>query len=157
MTNLKKIKLTWIKSNKYVKTQNELREVQRKQAYIRKQSHEKLANYIISLGNRILVETMNYKGLQSGSKETTVNTNGKFNKKKRFGKSLANKAPSMLLTILDNKLKWHNTKLIKINTYKIKSSQYNHIEDKYVKKKLSERWNDFGEFKIQRDLYSSFL
>ncbi|MBU3102157.1 transposase, partial [Clostridium sp. DSM 17811] len=25
------------------------------------------------------------------------------------------------------------------------------------KKKLSERWNDFGEFKIQRDLYSSFL
>ncbi|MCB2308444.1 transposase [Clostridium estertheticum] len=157
MTNLKKIKLTWIKSNKYIKTQNELREVQRKQAYIRKQSHEKLANYIISLGDRILVETMNYKGLQLRVKETTVNTNGKFNKKKRFGKSLANKAPAMLLTILDNKLKWHNTKLTKINTYKVKASQYNHIEDKYVKKKLSERWNDFGEFKIQRDLYSSFL
>ncbi|MEF2115385.1 transposase, partial [Clostridium frigoriphilum] len=157
MTNLKKIKLTWIKSNKYVKTQNELREVQRKQAYIRKQSHEKLANYIISLGNKILVETMNYKGLQSRSKETTVNTNGKFNKKKRFGKSLANKAASMFLTILDNKLKWHNTTLTKINTYKVKASQYNHIEDKYVKKELFERWNDFGEFKIQRDLYSSFL
>lgn len=25
------------------------------------------------------------------------------------------------------------------------------------KKKLSERWNDFGEFKIQRDIYSAFL
>jgi len=41
--------------------------------------------------------------------------------------------------------------------WKVKTSQYNHIEDKYIKKDLSERWNDFGEFKIQRDLYSSFL
>lgn len=152
------IKLKWIKSKKYIKTQNELREIQRKQADIRKQSHEKLSNYIISLGDRILVETMNYKGLQSRSKKTTINEKtGKINKKKRFGKSLANKAPSMFLTILDNKLKWNNKELIKIDTTKVKASQYNHIEDEYIKKDLSERWNDFGEFKIQRDLYSSFL
>jgi hypothetical protein len=44
------IKFNWIKSKKYIKTQNELKEIQRKQATIRKQSHEKLANYIISLG-----------------------------------------------------------------------------------------------------------
>ena len=49
-------------------------------------------NRIISLGNRILVETMNYKELQSRAKETTKNKNGKNNKKKRFGKSLSNKA-----------------------------------------------------------------
>ncbi|MCB2292620.1 transposase, partial [Clostridium algoriphilum] len=151
------IKLIWIKSKKYIKTQNELREVQRKQACIRKQSHEKLASYIITLGNRVLVETMNYKGLQLRSKETTINKNGKFNKKKRFGKSLSNKAPSSFLTILDNKLKWYNTELIKINTYIVKASQYNHIENKYIKKGLSERWNDFGEFKVQRDCYSAFL
>lgn len=151
-------KLKWIKSNKYIKTQNELAEVHRKQACIRKQSHEKLANYIISLGDRILVETMNYKGLQKRAKETTVNEKtGKFNKKKRFGKSLANKAPSMFLTILDNKLKWYNTELLKVDTAKVKASQYNHIEDNYIKKQLSERWNDFGEYKIQRDLYSAFL
>jgi hypothetical protein len=147
----------WIKSNNYIKTQHELREIQRKQADIRKQSHNILANYILSLGNRILVEEMNYKGLQSRAKETTINKKGKFNKKKRFGKSLANKAPSMLLTIIDNKLKWHGEKLLKINTKKIKASQYNHIEDKYIKKKLSARWNDFGEFKIQRDIYSAFI
>jgi len=151
------VKLTWIKSKKYIRTQNELREIQRKQACIRKQSHEKLANSIISLGNRILVETMNYKGLQLRAKETTKNKNGKCNKKKRFGKSLSNKAPSMFLTILDNKLKWNNIELAKINTYKVKASQYNHIEDKFIKKELAERWNDFGEFKIQRDCYSSFL
>ena len=151
-------KVVWIKSNKYTKTQNELREIQRKQADIRKQSHEKLANYIVSLGSEVYVETMNYKGLQKRSKETTVNEKtGKFNKKKRFGKSLANKAPSMFLTILDNKLKWHGKKLLKIDTFKIKASQYNHIKDDYIKKDLSERWNNFGEFKIQRDLYSAFI
>ena len=69
---------------------------------IRKQSHNKLANHILSLGNDIYVETMNYKGLQARAKNTTINKNGKFNKKKRFGKSLANRAPAMLLTILDS-------------------------------------------------------
>jgi len=156
------VKLIWVKSNKYIKTQNELRDIQRKQADIRKQSHNILANKIVSLGDRILVETMNYKGLQKRSKNTTVNEKtGKFNKKKRFGKSLANKAPSMLLTILDNKLKWNNTELYKVNTYKIKASQYNHFDAKYNKKELSERWNIFNvnnkEIQIQRDLYSSFL
>lgn len=31
---------------------------------ISRQSHERLANYIINLSDRILVENMNYKGLQ---------------------------------------------------------------------------------------------
>ena len=156
------IKLKWIKSNKYIKTKNELRDIQRKQSDIRKQSHEKLANYIISLGNILKVESMNYKGLQKRSKNNTINSKtGKFNKKKIFGKSLANKAPSMFLTILDNKLKWYNEILYKIKTYKVKASQYNHFDEKYNKKELSERWNYFNvndeEVKIQRDLYSSFL
>ena len=147
----------WIKSKHYIKTQMELKELQRKQREIRKQSHNQLTNYILTLGNNIKVETMNYKGLQTRSKETTKNKDGKYNKKKRFGKSLANKAPSMLLTILDNKLKWNGKELKKIDTWKVKTSQYNHIGDKFIKKDLNERWNDFGEFKIQRDLYSSFL
>ena len=151
-------KLKWNESNRYVKTRNELREIQRKQADIRKQSHEKLANHILNLGDKIYVEDMNYKGLQARAKETTINEKtGKHNRKKRFGKSLANKAPSMLLTILNNKLKFNGTHLYKIDTWTAKASQYSHIEDKYVKKDLSERWNDFGECKVQRDLYSAFL
>lgn len=148
----------WIFSKNYIKTMDKLAEIQRKIADKRKQSHNKLANYVLSLGDKIYVETMNYKGLQARAKETTVNEKtGKFNKKKRFGKSLANKAPSMFLTILDNKLKWYNEELLKIDTAKIKASQYNHIKDEYIKKDLSERWNDFGEFMIQRDLYSAFI
>lgn len=154
--NGKLSKLKWIKSNKYIKTQNKLREIQRKQADIRKQSHEKLANYILSLGDRILVEKMNYKGLQARSKKTVINEKtGRFNKKKRFGKSLANKAPSMFLTILDNKLKYEGLELLKINTTKCKASQYNHFRDEYNKKELKDRWNE--DIEIQRDCYSAFL
>lgn len=152
-----KDKSKWVRSNKYIKTQMKLKELQRKQREIRKQSHNKLANYILTLGNNIKVEDMNYKGLQARSKKTTVNKNGKYNKKKRFGKSLANKAPSMFLTILDNKLKWINKQLKKVDTWKIKASQYDHFTNEYNKKDLNERWNNLKDFKIQRDLYSAFL
>ena len=144
----------WFKSNKYIKTQNKLKNIHRKQREIRKQSHNKLTNYILILGNNIKVETMNYKEMQI---RKIISNKNKTYKKKNYGKSLANKAPAMFLTILDNKLKWINKKLLKINTYTVKASQYNHIKDTYIKKDLSERWNDFGEFKIQRDLYSAFL
>lgn len=149
------IKLEWIKSNKYIKTQNDLRDIQRKQADIRKQSHEKLANYIISLGDRILVETMQFQGLQKRAKKTTKNKQGKFNKKKRFGKSLANKAPAKLIEIINRKLNYDGLKILKINTQKVKASQYNHFTNEYNKKELKDRWNEGIE--IQRDLYSAFL
>ena len=150
-------KVKWNKSNHYIKLQNELKELYRKQADIRKYQHEQLANYIISLGENIYVETMNYSALQKRSIKTEKNDKGKFKKKKRFGKSLANKAPAMLLTIIDRKLKYHDRVLNKIDTYSVKASQYNHIDKQYNKKKLSERWNYFGDTKVQRDMYSAFL
>lgn len=149
------VKLEWIKSNKYIKTQYGLKEIQRKQANIRKQSHEKLANYIISLGDRILVETMQFQALQKRSKKTTKNKDGKFNKKKRFGKSLSNKAPAMLIEIINRKLKYENLEILKINTQKVKASQYNHFTGEYNKKELKDRWNE--DINIQRDCYSAFL
>jgi hypothetical protein len=154
---IKKGKLKWVKSNRYIKVQNKLRELYRKQADVREYQHQLLSNYILSLGNKIKVEEMNFKGLQKRNKKTEKNDKGKFKRKKRFGKSLANKAPAKLLTILDNKLKYFGEKLIKVNTKELKASQYNHLNCRYNKKKLSQRWNDLNGIKIQRDLYSAFL
>lgn len=149
-------KLTWNKSKKYIKTQQQLKELYRKQRVIRKQDHEKLANYILTLGNEIKVENMNFKGLQKRVKKTTINQKtGKCNKKKRFGKSLANKAPSMLLEIINKKLSYDGLQLLKVDTYLVKASQYNHFEDGYNKKDLSDRWN--SGVRLQRDIYSAFL
>ena len=147
----------WVKSKHYQLDQLKLQRIQGKLKSIRKQSHNRLANEIISLGTEVNVETMSFKGLQTRAKKTTKNEKGKIHRKKRFGKSLANKAPAMFLTILDNKLKHLGTELHRIKTAEVKASQYNHIDDNYVKKELSERWSMIGSDKIQRDLYSSFL
>ena len=115
-------KVIWNKSNHYIKYQNELRELYRKQAAIRKYQHECLANYIISLGNKVYVEKMNFAGLQKRAKKTEKNDKGKIKRKKRFGKSLANKAPTMLLTIINRKLGYYGEQLIKIDTSEAKAS-----------------------------------
>ena len=156
------IKLEWSYSNKYIKAKNMLKELYRKQADIRKQDHNIMANEIICQTDMVLIEKMNFKGLQKRAKNTTTNEKtGKFNKKKRFGKSLANKAPAMLMTIIKNKLKAKGGIFLEVNTFKVKASQYNHLNGEYNKKKLSQRWNYFNynneDIKIQRDLYSSYL
>ncbi len=152
----------WIKSKKYIKAQLLIKDKYRKRAEIRRQSHNKLANYILSLGSNIKVEDMDYRALQRRAKETTINQKtGRYNKKGRFGKSLSSKAPAMLLTITDTKLHYFGLELIKVETKDTKASQYNHVDDGYTKKELSQRWNEIiykGEIrKVQRDLYSAFL
>ena len=63
----------------------------------------------------------------------------------------------MLLVIIDRKLKYYDRVLNKIDTYSVKASQYNHFDGEYKKKNLSQRWNYFGDIKVQRDMYSAFL
>lgn len=53
-------KVIWNKSNHYLKYQNQLKELYRKQADVRKYQHECLANQIISLGDNIYVEKMSF-------------------------------------------------------------------------------------------------
>ncbi|WP_231687883.1 transposase [Bacillus sp. FJAT-27251] len=147
----------WTFSKRYLKKKYQLKECQRFNKVKRKQDHEMLSNLILSLGSDIFVETMSFKGLQRRNKETTVNKQGKFNKKKRFGRTISQHAPSMFLDILNRKLGYMGKELKKVNTHRIKASQYNHFTNTYHKKSLHQRWNDFGFCRIQRDLYSAFL
>lgn len=152
------VKLTWVHSKSYKKILFKLKNLYRLKSNYIKLEHNKLSNEILSLGDEVYVEMMRFNALQKRSKETTINeTTGRFNKKKRFGRSLNNKAPSKLLTIIDRKLKYEGLSLSKVNTNTFRASQYNHIEDKFIKKSLNKRWNNINKEYIQRDLYSSFL
>ncbi len=153
------IKLRWTYSNHYKRYAAQVRQLQRKNADIRKQQHYELANEILQMGNEIYVEPMEYKALQKRAKETTVNAKGRYNRKKRFGKSLANKAPAALLTILKNKLKTRGMEgLHEVDKWEYKASQYDHLSKQYHKKKLSQRTTQLenGDT-VQRDLYAAFL
>lgn len=151
-------KLNWYYSNHYIKLRNHLKELHRKAKEKRKQSHYCLAKFILSLGGKINVETMHMKGLMKRAKKTTKNKqNGKNNSKKRFGKSIHNHAPALLISIINQKLQPYGVEVTKINTFKAKASQYNHVTNTYSKKALSARWNYIDCLNIQRDLYSAYL
>ncbi len=151
-------KKTWIYSNRYRNLAIKRKELYRRIAAKRKESHEKLANKILSIGMDVRVEEMKYQALQKRAKQTKINRkNGKLNKKKRFGKSLGNRAPAMFLSILDRKLHYYDQELKKVNTRELKASQFNHVTGEYIKKELKERWNVINGHKVQRDLYSAFL
>lgn len=153
------IKHTHNKSSRYRRMQKELSLLQHRQALIRKRQHTELANHLLSLGDCFYVEDMPWKGLARRAKETTVSpTTGRYRRKKRFGKSISNKAPGTLILILEQKCKSRGVSgVIRVPT-NIKASQYNHMTDTYKPKPLSQRWNDMPDGKrIQRDLYSAFL
>ena len=151
-------RLVWKSSRRYLRLAGKVRDLQRKNAAIRKYQHICLANYILSIGNDVVIEQMNYKDLQKRAKETKKDKSGRYLRKKRFGKSLANKAPAMFVDILSRKLGQYGGIMEKVDTWSFKASQYDHLSKKYVKKQLSQRKHllENGDV-LQRDLYSAFL
>ncbi len=153
------VKLTRNKSKRYLRTQRELAFLQSKQAESRKRQHNALANHLISLGNVFVVEDMDWPALTHRAKQTEISEKtGRYKRKKRFGKSVGNKAPAMLIGMLDQKLNSRGTGgVIKVPT-SLRASQYNHLTGEYHKKTLGQRWNDMPDGRrLQRDLYSAFL
>lgn len=155
------VKLTHNQSKRYLKVKKELSYLQYKQAETRKRQHIALANHLLSLGNCFYVEDMEWPALTHRAKKTEISEKtGRYKKTKRFGKSVANKAPATLIEILRQKcasLAEPCPGVIKV-PLSVKASQYNHLTKEYTKKSLSQRWNIMPDgTQIQRDLYSAFL
>lgn len=153
------VKLTHNKSKRYLKLQKELSYLQYRQAEIRKRQHNDLANHLLSLGDCFYVEDMPWPALVHRAKKTEISEKtGKYKRKKRFGKSIANKAPATLIGMLERKCcSLEIPGVVKVDT-RAKASQYNHQSKEYTAKPLSQRWNYMPDGnRIQRDLYSAFL
>ena len=158
------VRLTKNKSGHYKRLQHELAFIQYQQAEVRKRQHTALANYVLFLGDRIYIEDMNWSSLTHRAKKTERSEKtGKIKRKKRFGKSVANKAPAMFVRILSQKCASlaevlpDPPRLILVPTF-AKASQYDHQSDSFQKKELSQRWAVLQDGQtIQRDLYSAFL
>lgn len=161
----------WIYSKTYLKNLNRLKSLYRqKSAYI-KQSHEETINKLLVESVNFVAEDMSFKGLQRKSKNTERNNKvsdikqkdgsvkhvHKYKRKKRFGKSLNNRAPASFVTILLRKAVLYGGNVYKVDTKSFRASQYNHVTNDYIKPKLSERDKLIDGYKVQRDLYSAFL
>lgn len=151
-------KKTWTYSKKYYQTKNKLRKLTTKQAETRTLAHKTLANEIVGLGDRFVVEQMSFAGLQKRAKETKVNEKtNKIQSKKRFGATIGHRAPATLISMIEQKCKSQGKTFIKADTKSVKASQFDHLTEEYTKHSLSTRVKFVGDDKVQRDLYSAFL
>ena len=154
---VKKGRKTWKYSNHYKKLKTKHSELCRINAINRQLAINEDANHLRSLGDVFITEPKNAGKLMRRAKETTVNSKGKFNRKKRFGKSIKNRCPSGFQSAVEQKFKVSGGIYIEVsNDYR--ASQYDHTIDDYIKKKLSDRMYKLQDgTEVQRDWYSSFL
>lgn len=154
---MKKGRKSWKYSNHYKKLKTKHSELCRRNAINRQLAINEDANHLRSLGDVFVTEPKNASKLMKRAKETTINCKGKFNKKKRFGKSIKNRCPSGFQTTIEKKFKGSGGTYIEVPNH-YRASQYDHTADDYIKKKLSDRMYHLMDGTIvQRDWYSSFL
>ena len=149
----------WKKSKRQRLTEDKIRERYAKRSAKLSQFQDNLANEIVSMGDEIVIEAMNFQALQKRAKKTEKSKKtGRYKKKKRFGKSILIHAPSSLIRKIKTRLTYHKGSLIEVDTYKMKASQTNHITGEYMSSDLNNRWKELvpGTL-VQRDLYSAFL
>ena len=161
----------WIRSKAYRRNLQKLRCAYRKKAAYLKQDHEERANRFLAEAGVIYIEQMEYHALQKRSRQTvrkdtaseirkkdgTIRTVHKFRRKKRFGRSLNNRAPASFLTILKRKAAMLCVPVMEIQTRTYKASQYDHVTGTCTKTPLSQRNKEISGHTVQRDLYSAFL
>lgn len=129
----------WNDSKRYEQLQREYKELHRKQAAIRKIQHIETANTLLELGDTFIVE----KNPVSGWKN-------------RLGRSVANHAPSMFITILENKVKSLGGDLKKVSTRNAASS-FDFTNGEYTKHNVKERVITLSNGdRHQRDLMAAF-
>lgn len=154
---VKKGRKVWKYSNHYKKLKTKHSELCRINTVNRQLAINEDANHLRSLGDTFVTEPKNASKLMKRAKETTKNDKGKFNRKKRFGKSIKSRCPSGFQTTIEKKFKVTGGTYIEVpNNYR--ASQYDHTADDYIKKKLSDRMYKLANGTVvQRDWYSSFL
>jgi putative transposase len=131
----------WHISNRMQHTQTKIAELHRKQATHCKSLHGQLVNFILSVGDVIQLEAINYKAWQ-----------------KNYGRSIGRHAPGHFVEHLTRKAASAGAKVHKLPTQQLCLSQVCHGCGQKVKKPLSQRQHQcVCGVAAQRDLYSAFL
>lgn len=147
----------WYRSKRMKLTDDKIKFLYQRRANQLKEAHNLLANKIISMGTDIVVEDMDWVSLAKKAKNTEKSLKtGKFKRKKRFGKTIANHAPSKLIDIINTKLSYIDKKVTKVDCFKTAATKFNHLTGEYMNVNLKDRYVNIDNNQIQRDLHSAF-
>ena len=155
---VRKGKKTWYKSKNYKRLQKRYRNISRIAAENRHLAINEEVNRLRGLGDLFITEPQNAKALQKRAQKTTINPKtGRYNRKKRFGKSIKNRCPGYFQAKVKAKFQSTGGKYIEV-AKSFRASQYDHTCNDYIKKELADRMFNLSDgTRVQRDWYSSFL
>lgn len=157
--NTKNFKRKWYYSKKHRLTLDRIRYLYRLRTDLIKQSHNRLANQILTMGDCIYIEDLNFEAMKRKSKELKKSKKtGRLVRRKRYGKTIREHCPGTLVLKLAERAKLLDCSFNKVNTNISKASKLNHITQEYVSSDINSRWKTIDKnIKVQRDLYSAFL
>ena len=149
-------KLEWNYSKRYLKVRNKRCELLRKQAAIRKLQHNIDTNELLRLGDTFVVEKNPISAWQQRGKKIKINKRGRIQTNKRFGKSIANHAPAMFITILENKVKSLGGEFKRV-PIENGASRFDFTNSEFVEHGLSERKITLSNGNVhQRDMIAAY-
>lgn len=167
--NTKTFHRRWKKSRGLLKTEARIRWLYQKRTNLLNYSHRCLAKKLMKLGNYFITEDMYWAALQKKAKkkDDTPASDAKDNappdrkkqkqaRRKRYGKSIENHAPSRLITFLKQAVEKAGGAVEEVNCFKTCATQYDHTTGEYTKHPRSERTVTIGNDTVQRDLHSAF-
>ena len=139
---------TWkIKEWVILKCNEKIKKYNKKISYLRRKQAKKLSSEQNQVRKQILIEywelyweKLEYREIKKREKWISL------------WKIVQRWSPWQMRSKLEEK--W---KVIYVDKYNYKASQYNHFTNEYAKPKLSERVKNIWENKVQRDLYSAYL
>ena len=139
---VKKGSLVWKTSNRGKKLADQLAEHHRRLAATRKRDHGELVNVLLQIGGTVKIEKNSYRSYQ-----------------RCFGRSSNRRGAGAFIEHLKRKAESAGCRVIELNAYALKMSQYDPATDTYRKKLLKERWHRWGETDVivQRDVMSAYL
>ena len=152
------IKLVWVKSKRYIKAQDKLREIERKIADKRKREQIRVANLMLSEGNELHVEKNDVSSWAKRKDGITKDKNGRIKSNKRFGKSISNAAPSQFLTIVKNKFTSLGGTIVEVDAVNAAATATDHTSNfTKTKRELKERSVMLSDGTVHdRDAHAAF-
>lgn len=161
----------WNLTKRCKRLKRKIRILYRKQSAYILTSHNTFINQLLSSVDELYVEPMVFSSLQKRSKKTerseklsTVKKKDgstiqihKIKKKKRYGKSIKNRSPSLMQQRLKEKTAQYGIPYYEIDRQKFRASQFHHDTGEYIKSLVNERTKCIDGHTVQRDLYSAFL
>ena len=152
---VKKSRRTWEKSGSYKKDERRLKTLYRQKSEYIEDDHRRDINLMLLDSNSFNIERMDYKALQKRAKKKDGDKPNK--RRRRFGRSLNDRAPSLFISILEQKAGQYGGEIQEIDPRTYKGSQYCHDTGTCTKVPLSQREKEVAGHMVQRDLYSAYL